>query len=160
MKDVAGTAGARLEIYTDGACSGNPGEAAIGVVIKKGGKEIWNLSRSIGPATNNIAEYLAVVYGLQQALILKAPEVLIRTDSELLARQCQGRYKVKDADIKKLFDQVQHLVTGFRSCTFEHIPRTQNSEADGLARKSIQREQAKVVALELNFGEESPSSKG
>lgn len=151
---------AKFEIYTDGACFGNPGEAGVGVVIRKGGKKIWNFSRSIGPATNNIAEYMAVIYGLQQALIQKAPEVVIRTDSELLARQCQGKYKVKDPDIRRLFDQVQHLVTGFRSCIFEHIPREQNKEADGLSKKSIKKEQAKVVALELNFGEESPSSKG
>jgi len=152
--------GGQLEIYTDGACSGNPGEAGVGVVIKKAGKNVWEFSRSIGPATNNIAEYLAVVYALQQALILKATHVLLRTDSELLARQCQGRYKVKDPDIKRLFDQVQHLRTGFDSVIFEHIPRTQNTEADELSKQGIKKEQAKVVAPELNFGEESPSSKG
>lgn len=153
----------RVEIYTDGACSGNPGEAGVGVVIKKSGKNCWEFSQSIGLATNNIAEYLAVIYALQQALIIKADEVLVRTDSELLARQCQGKYKVKNPEIKRLFDQVQHLSTGFRSCVFEHIPREQNSEADELSKKAVKKdkkEQAKVVTLKLNFGEESPSSKG
>jgi len=138
-----------LEIYTDGACSGNPGAAGIGVVIKRGGKNIWELSKSIGPATNNIAEYLAVVYALQQALILKADQVLIRADSELLVRQCNGIYRVKDDNIRMLFEQVQHLLTGFRVYAFEHIPREQNKEADGLSKKAVlktTKEQTKVVA--------------
>ncbi len=157
---IEGDLAGQLEINTDGACSGNPGEAGIGVIIRRGGREVWTLSKAIGPATNNIAEYLAVIYALQQALILKADEVLVRSDSELLVRQCQGKYKVKNPEIKRLFDQVQHLRAGFRNSVFEHIPREKNAEADGLSKKAIKKEQAKVVALELNFGEESPSSTG
>ena len=71
----------KLEIFTDGGCSGNPGPAAIGVVIKKGDKTLKTISRAIGQGTNNIAEYTALIVGLQEALILKADEVNVKADS-------------------------------------------------------------------------------
>ena len=83
-----------IEIFTDGACSGNPGLASIGVVFKKDGKLLKEISQCIGMATNNIAEYTAVIYALQEALILKAEKVVIHTDSELLFKQVKGQYKV------------------------------------------------------------------
>lgn len=150
----------RIEIFTDGACSGNPGAAGLGFVIRDNGKIIKEFSKDIGTATNNIAEYMAVIYALQEALILRADEVILNTDSELLYNQLKGDYKVKHVNIKPLFEQVKHLTTGFRRFEIRHILRAKNKNADRLAKKAIKREQAKVVALEFNFGEESPSFKG
>jgi len=127
----------KLEIFTDGACSGNPGIAGIGVVVKEKGKIVKKLSQAIGEATNNIAEYSAVVYGLQEALIKKADEVVIKTDSELLFNQLTGNYKVKNQNIKPLFEQIKHLATGFKDVKILQVPRAQNKEADELAKASI-----------------------
>ncbi len=122
----------KLEIFTDGGCWGNPGPAAIGMVIKRGAKTVKTLARAIGQGTNNIAEYTALIVALQEALILKANEVSVKTDSELMCKQVSGIYKVKHENIKPLFDQVKHLVTGFKSFEITHVPREQNSEADAL----------------------------
>lgn len=150
-----------LEIFTDGACSGNPGEAGIGVVIKSGGKTIKEISKAIGEATNNIAEYSALVYALQEALVMKAKRVSVFTDSELMFRQVTGVYKVKNEKLRFLCDQVQHLMQGFDQVDIDHVRREKNKEADKLATQSIKLKQAKVVApLFKTCGEESPSSKG
>ena len=149
-----------LKIFTDGACSGNPGLASVGFVIEDEQGVIKEFSQGIGNATNNIAEYTAVVYALQEALILKAEEVFLCSDSELLCRQLSGQYKVRNENIKPLFDQIRHLVRGFKSFNVKHIPRSENTVADGLAKKAI-KEQAKMVASAVYAGgEESPSSKG
>jgi len=153
----------KLEIFTDGACSGNPGPASIGVVIKKEGETVGEISQSIGNATNNIAEYTAVVYALQEALIRRADEVNLATDSELLFKQLQGVYEVKNENILPLYAQIQHLKKGFKSLVVRHVPRELNKEADRLAQKAVvkkSKEQTKVVASQLICGEESPSSKG
>ena len=150
-----------LEIFTDGASSGNPGPAAIGVVIKENGKTIKTLAKDIGTATNNIAEYVALVFALQEALVQRATQISVFTDSELLYKQVMGEYKIKNAQLKLFFEQVQHLRTGFKVFTIQHVPREQNKEADRLAQKAIHKEQAKVVASLLKGkGEESPSSIG
>lgn len=147
-----------LEIYTDGACSGNPGPAGIGVVIRDGGDTLRRLSRPIGQATNNIAEYTAVIEALQEALILKADGVVIRTDSELLFRQVTGDYQVKNGNIRPLFEQIQRLRRGFSRFAIYHVPREENREADQLAKQAVKNEQAKAVASEVSSGEKSPGS--
>jgi len=148
----------KLEIFTDGACSGNPGPAGIGIVIMQDGKVIREISKPIGQATNNIAEYTALIYALQEALILKADEVLARTDSELMHRQVAGRYAVKHEGLKPLFEQVKHLSTGFRHFKLEHVRREKNKEADKLSRQAIAGQDGRPDAA--GVGEESPSSKG
>ena len=150
----------RLELFIDGACSGNPGEAAIGVVVVEKDKVIKNISQAIGPATNNIAEYTALIYALQEALILRADKVRVNTDSELLYNQIKGSYKVKNTNLKFLCAQIQHLLTGFKAVEFKHVPRQDNRRADMLATKAIKKEQAKMVAPMFTIGEESPSSAG
>ncbi len=125
----------KLEIFTDGGCSGNPGEAAIGVVIKDGGKTIKTVALSIGQGTNNIAEYKGLILGLQEALALKADEVSFKTDSELMCKQVSGAYAVKHENLKPLFCEVKQLVTRFKSFQITHVPREQNSEADALVRQ-------------------------
>lgn len=134
-----------LEIFIDGACSGNPGKSAVGVIVCSGKETIKNISKFIGEATNNVAEYTALIYGLQEALILKARELTVNTDSELLFRQLRGEYKVKNPNIKQLFAQAEHLLSGFESVQIRQIPREENRGADKLAVKAI-KEQAKVVA--------------
>ncbi len=136
----------KLDIYIDGAAKGNPGPAGIGVIICQGDRVIKNISQFIGRASNNVAEYTALIYALQQALILKAEEVDINTDSELLAKQLNRQYKVKNQTLKPLFAQVEHLLSGFRSFEIRHIPRKENKGADRLATAAIKREQVKVVA--------------
>lgn len=148
-----------LDIYTDGACSGNPGPAGIGFVIRENGKTLREFSQDIGQATNNIAEYTAVIYALQEALILKADKVRVRSDSELLCRQIQGKYQVKNVHIRPLFDQVRHLISGFCSFEIEHVPRHQNKDADALSKNAVKK-QAKVFASAEKAGEESPGSEG
>lgn len=149
----------QLDIYTDGACSGNPGPAGIGFVIRQDGKILKEFSQYIGNATNNIAEYTALIYALQAALMLGADSVCVRSDSELMCRQIQGAYQVRNDHIKPLFDQLQHLIGGFRSFKIEHVLRQYNKEADALSKKAIQK-QARVFASAANAGEESPGSEG
>jgi ribonuclease HI len=153
--------GGVLEIFTDGACSGNPGEAAVGIVINRDGKTVKTISRAIGQATNNIAEYSALIYALREALVLKAQKLQIFTDSELMFRQVTGVYKVKDEKLKVLCDQVRHLMRGFDHVDIAHVRRENNKKADELAVQAIKKKQAKMVApLFENIGEESPSSLG
>jgi len=128
-----------LELFIDGASQGNPGEAGVGVVICNNGEVIKNFSKPIGATTNNVAEYYALIYGLQEALFLQAREVIVNTDSELLAKQLNKDYKVKNASLKPLFAQAQHLLSGFSSFRINQIPRTQNKGADKLATKAIKR---------------------
>ncbi len=135
-----------LEIFIDGACSGNPGDAGIGVVVYENGQLIREISKFIGNATNNIAEYTALIFALQEAMVLKAEQVKINTDSQLLYEQLIGHYKVKNANLKVLIDQVQHLAQGFKKLEIVQIPREKNQEADRLATQAIQQERAKVVA--------------
>ena len=150
-----------LEIFIDGACSGNPGKAGIGVVINHQGKTVKEVSKAIGEATNNVAEYSALVYALQEALVMKARELQVFTDSELLFRQVTGAYKVKNEKLKFLFDQVKCLMNGFDRIDINHVRREKNKQADKLATDAIKEKQAKMVApLFVNIGEESPSSKG
>ena len=151
----------RLEIYTDGACSGNPGPAAVGVVIVQDGKKIKEISKVIGEATNNIAEYSALICALQEALLLKARQLVIFTDSELMHRQVIGQYKVKNQVIQLLFDQVGQLIGEFESVEINHVPREQNKDADRLATQALKNNRIKMVASSFsNDGEESPSSTG
>ena len=142
----------KLALYTDGACSGNPGPAGIGVVVQQEGAVIKEISRFIGAATNNIAEYTAVICALQEALVLKADEVSLFSDSELVCRQVLGQYKVSHAQMRVLYDQVQHLRAGFRRFQIQHIPREENRQADQLARQAIRLEQAKTVASRKTSG--------
>ena len=128
----------RVVIYADGASRGNPGPAAIGAVIKdERGRLIASISQRIGKATNNQAEYRAIIAALEEADRLGARQVDIKMDSELVVRQINGEYRVKKATLKPLYQQVkqrQGLLEGF---TITHILRQQNIEADKLANKAL-----------------------
>jgi ribonuclease HI len=126
-----------LEIYIDGASKGTPGHSGVGIVIYKEGLRIKNISNYIGTATNNVAEYTALIYALEEALLLKAKSLKINTDSQLLARQLNKIYKVKHAGIINLYNRAVHLLTGFEKVLIKHIPREENSLADKLATEAV-----------------------
>jgi ribonuclease HI len=126
-----------LEIYIDGASQGNPGHSGVGIVIYRDGLRIKDISNYIGKATNNVAEYTALIYALQEALLLKAKSLKINTDSQLLARQLNKIYKVKHSGIITLYKQALHLLTGFEKVLINHIPREENKLADKLATQAI-----------------------
>ena len=128
----------KVEIFIDGGARGNPGPAGVGVVILDGaGKKIRDLSKYIGEATNNIAEYSALLYGLEEALILRADEIKINLDSELVAKQLSGEYRVKDANIRPLFERALNMLKGFKGFEINHIDRSKNKEADKLVNRAI-----------------------
>lgn len=129
-----------LEIYIDGASKGNPGPSGIGVVICRGEETLRNISTYIGEATNNVAEYTALIYALQEALILKAEILKINTDSQLLARQLNKVYKVRHENIIGLYNQALRLLSGFKEVCIKDIPREENKGADRLATQAIKKE--------------------
>ncbi len=133
----------RFIIYTDGASRGNPGPASIGAVIyldTAGGlEEVASVSEPIGHTTNNVAEYRAVVAGLELVARLDPDEVTVRADSQLLVRQLDGEYRVKAPNLKPLYVQVRRLADALGGVRFEHVPREANSRADGLANEALDR---------------------
>ncbi len=127
-----------LEIYTDGASRGNPGPAAIGVVVRQAdGPALCAHGEAIGMATNNVAEYRAVLTALQICRRWNAPRVHLFVDSELVARQLTGVYRVKSPDLLPLFQQVQHLARQLREFQVRHIPRERNAHADHVANLAL-----------------------
>ena len=124
----------RVVIHTDGASRGNPGPAAIGATIKdRQGKIITSISQRIGRTTNNQAEYRAIIAALEEAIRLGAKQVELNTDSELVVRQLNGQYRVKNVALRPLYQRVKQLQSFLDSATTIHIPRQQNTEADNLA---------------------------
>ncbi len=128
----------RVVINTDGCSKGNPGPAAIGVTIKdEQGKLLASISQPIGLATNNQAEYRAIISALDYTLRLGANQVNMRSDSELVVNQINGQYRVKNTSLKPLYQKVKQLQTQLEGFTITHIPRQQNREADNLASKAL-----------------------
>lgn len=128
-----------VEIYIDGASKGNPGPSGIGVVICQDGQTIKNISSYIGNTTNNVAEYTALIYGLQEGLILKADYIKINTDSQLLYRQINKVYKTKNPNILGLYNQALHLMSAFKEAKINHISRQLNRGADKLATQAVKK---------------------
>ncbi|TET25490.1 MAG: ribonuclease HI family protein [Dehalococcoidia bacterium] len=128
----------RVVIFTDGAAEPNPGPAAIGAIIKdEHGRPITTISQSIGRATNNQAEYRALIAALEKAIRLGASYVDIKLDSELVVRQLSGQYRVKNLALKPLYQQVKQLTAQFIAFTITHIPSQQNTEAHNLAKIAL-----------------------
>jgi ribonuclease HI len=121
-------------LNVDGASRGNPGPAAIGVTLKDEKQNlIATISQKIGITTNNQAEYTALIAGLKQAAKLGAKHVVVNSDSELMVRQLQGKYRVKSVDLRPLYEEVVKLAYSLASFKIESVPREQNREADKLA---------------------------
>ena len=128
----------KVTIYTDGAARGNPGPAAAGAIIRdEHNKIIAQISHRIGFATNNQAEYAAIVMALEEALKLGATNVNLKSDSELVVKQLGGRYRVKNVALKPLYQKVIKLSSSLESFKINHIPRGQNEEADKLANRAL-----------------------
>ena len=132
----------KVVIHTDGGAKGNPGPAAIGVVIDVGG-DIKEYHQAIGRTTNNVAEYRAVLFALQKLKQLlgkdnaRKAHVELKTDSELVTKQINGKYKVKNEQLKVLFVDLWNLLQDFDNVTISSIPREQNDAADKLVNKAL-----------------------
>ena len=127
-----------ITIFADGGSRGNPGPAGIGaLLLDENGERIEEVSKYIGHATNNVAEYLAVVYGLQEAVYRGAKNIILNVDSQLVARQLKGEYKVKDQNIRKFFDIALNLLRSFDKIEIREVPREENKEADKLVNQAI-----------------------
>ena len=134
----------RIIIYTDGGSRGNPGPSAIGIVFTdQKGAVLKEYAQKIGRATNNEAEYEAVIYALQKAKLLlgkkkaKLTKIELKTDSELVAKQLNGQYKIRDRKIEQLFLKVWNLKIDFNEVMVKHIPRSENREADKLVNQAL-----------------------
>lgn len=129
-----------LTLQFDGGSRGNPGPAAAGIVIlAQDGTPLVTLGRFIGNATNNVAEYSALILALQEAKKLGAKKIIIKGDSELVIKQMRGEYRVKHPDMKVLCGQAQMLIRDFDEAKFEHNLREKNTLADKLANLAMDR---------------------
>jgi len=132
-------------LHCDGASSGNPGPAGIGMVLcAKDGTEIAAWGESIGRATNNVAEYAALIAGLTRALQLGVREIDVRADSQLLVYQLTGRYRVKNATLADMHAEATALLGRFDKWQARHVPREQNRKADSLATAEVKKAKAKA----------------
>lgn len=134
----------KIVIYTDGGARGNPGPAAIGYVIKDvSGKTIKSHGEAVGETTNNEAEYRAVIFALQKAKALfgksrtKEIGAEVYMDSELIVRQLNGEYKIKEEHLFPFFIKIWNLKMDFESVSFQHVPREKNKEADRLVNEAL-----------------------
>lgn len=128
----------KLVLHVDGGARGNPGPAAIGVVLSTPqGEVLEETGQRIGPATNNVAEYRAVLRGLERARALGATEVEIIGDSELVARQLAGSYRVKHPAMKPLHQEALALLNGFERWNMRTVPRAENARADALVNQAL-----------------------
>ncbi len=130
-----------MEVFTDGASRGNPGPAAVGMVFRqKDGPDLAEYCETIGKATNNVAEYKAVVTALEHIRRWKVKKVHLFLDSDLIVRQLKGSYRVKSPDLRPLFQQVVFLSRDLKEFKVHHIKRAGNAQADALANKALDAE--------------------
>jgi len=133
----------KLVVYTDGGARNNPGPAAIGVVITQEDQTLKKYSDFIGQATNNQAEYQAVIFALKKVKLLfgkkkaKKMNIEVCLDSQLMVKQLNHQYKIKEKDLQLLFLKVWNLILYFGQVSFKHIPRQQNKEADRLVNQAL-----------------------
>jgi ribonuclease HI len=129
---------APFTVNVDGGARGNPGPAAIGVVLRDpDGAVLEELGETIGRATNNVAEYRALLRGIELAAAHGATEVELVGDSELVVRQVEGRYKVKDATMRELHAEAMRELGGFQSWSIRHVRREANADADRLVNAAL-----------------------
>ena len=128
----------RLTVNVDGGARGNPGPAAIGVVVRdSSGEVLAEVGERIGEATNNVAEYRALLRGIELAAEHEATELELIGDSELVVRQVEGKYKVKNAGIKPLHAEVKRALAPFDSWSIRHVRRAENADADRLVNQAL-----------------------
>lgn len=127
-------------ISCDGASRGNPGPAGAGaLIVTDAGEVLAEIAEGLGETTNNVAEYTAVILGLERAAELGAREVHLRSDSLLLVQQLSGRFRVKAPHLQPLHRRVRELAAAFDVVRFEHVRRERNREADALANEGVDR---------------------
>ena len=149
----------QITLEFDGGSRGNPGPAGVGVVLRAAdGTPLVTLGRFIGRATNNSAEYRALILGLEKARELGATRLEIRGDSELIIRQMKGEYRVKHPELRELYEQAQLLLHDFAQAKFEHRLRHHNSLADKLANMAMDRKGEVTEADDSDLPPESPTS--
>lgn len=131
--------GLALDLYCDGASRGNPGPASAGAVLYEGGtaKIIARHGKRLGRATNNVAEYEAMILGLQEALKMGATSVAVHADSELVIKQVKGVYRVKHPEMQERHRAVLGLLAKFKTWRAVHVPREKNAEADRVANQAL-----------------------
>ena len=128
----------KLVVNVDGGARGNPGPAAVGAVVQTThGEVLEECGERIGTATNNVAEYRALLLGIARAAELGASELELVGDSELIVRQVKGEYKVKDATLRELHAEVMRALRPFDSWSIRHVRREQNAEADRLVNQVL-----------------------
>lgn len=127
----------RWTLHTDGGARGNPGPAGIGFVLHADDKIVKRGGAFLGDATNNVAEYEAMIWGLENALSVDASNLEVFADSELMVRQMNGVYKVKNANLKPLFTRANELASSIGSVSFTHVRREDNTQADEMANQAM-----------------------
>ena len=128
----------KLVVNVDGGARGNPGPAAIAAVVQgPGGEVLEERGERIGEATNNVAEYRALLLGIECAAALGASELELVGDSELVVKQMKGEYKVKDAGMRKLHAKAKRALESFESWSIRHVRREHNAEADRLVNEAL-----------------------
>jgi len=127
-----------LRVNVDGGARGNPGPAAVAAVVQDGSGEVLEeRSEAIGTATNNVAEYRALLLGIERARALGASEIELVGDSELIVRQVRGEYRVKDAALRDLHARIRQALDGFERWSIRHVPREENARADRLVNEAL-----------------------
>ena len=128
----------KLIVNVDGGARGNPGPAAVGVVVRdESGGILEEVGQKIGAATNNVAEYKALILGIERAKAFGADEVELIGDSELIIKQVQGKYKVKNAGMKPLHAEATEALKSFDNWSVRHVKRELNSDADRLVNEAL-----------------------
>ncbi|HWO16919.1 MAG TPA: ribonuclease HI family protein [Solirubrobacterales bacterium] len=128
----------KVVVNVDGGARGNPGPAAIAAVVQDAdGQVLQEKGEKIGRATNNVAEYRALLLGIEMAAALGASELELVGDSELIVRQVEGKYKVKDAALRNLHTEVKRALEPFESWSIRHVRREHNAEADRLVNEAL-----------------------
>ena len=123
----------KFTVYCDGAARGNPGEAGAGAIIKKDNKDYRSISAYLGRQTNNYAEYTAVILALKELVKIGAQDVEMYLDSNLIVQQLNGKWKVKNKNIKPLYNEAMTYMNQIKKIKIEHVYRKDNKEADELA---------------------------
>lgn len=154
-----------LTIHIDGASRGNPGPASYAVIVKTaGGRLVASLAKPLGKATNNYAEYQALLAALEFALRRGNRRISVFSDSELLVRQIHGRYRVRSEDLKPLYARAMNLVQSFETFSITHVVRAKNREADRLANQALDgkipesHDDRTVLSVEGAGGDSAPHS--
>ena len=139
--ETSGTELAEIVIYCDGGSRGNPGPSAIGAVVLDPASDpprrLATVSASIGITTNNVAEYRALIAGLEAAAPYRARRVRVRADSKLVVEQVKGTWKVKQAHLRPLLEQARSLLGAYAEVDVQHVPRAENADADALVNAAL-----------------------